>query len=172
MTDRADEGQGYVLFTLAEATYALPTSAIRQLDLVGAVTPVPNAPPYLAGIVSVRGEVLPAVDLRTRFGFPRGERTLRSRLLVVRAGERTVGFIVDTAREFAHIPPEAIHAPPDTIAGGTRRYLRGVAQLADRLVLVLEAAELFSADEDRALTAPADAGAQQENGPWHSGREK
>ncbi len=151
MIQGSAEANAFVLFTLAEATYALPTSAIQQLDMVGSVTPVPNSLPFLEGIVSVRGQVLPAVDLRTRFGFPRAQRTLRSRLLVVRVQERTVGFIVDSAREFAHIAPEAIHPPPDAIGGHTRRYLSGVAQLGDRLVLVLDAAELLSREDEAAL---------------------
>ncbi len=148
MSEPGAERDAYVLFTLAEATYALPTSAIQQLDMVGAVTPVPNALRYVDGIVSVRGQVLPAVDLRTRFGLPRAERTLRSRLLVVRIRERTVALIVDSAREFAPIPAESVLAPPEALAGRGRRYLRGVAQLGERLVLVLDAEQLLLENEE------------------------
>ncbi len=158
-TQLAQESHAYVLFTLADATYALPTTAIQQLDMVGSVTPVPNAASYLDGIVSVRGQVLPAVDLRARFGFARAQRTLRSRLLVVRVGERSVGFIVDSAREFAHITPEAVQPPPEVIAGVSSRYLRGVAQLGDRLVLVLDAAELLVDGDDPTPAAASAAGA-------------
>lgn len=156
MMQNGQERDGCVLFTLGDATYALPTGAIQQLDMVGVVTPVPNALPYVEGIVSVRGQVLPAVDLRARFGLPRAERTLRSRLLVLRSWERTVGLIVDSAREFAHIPAEAVLAPPEAIGGRSRRFLRGVAQLGERLVLVLDADQLLSDVED---STPAPAGA-------------
>ncbi len=156
MREQGQERDAYVLFTLAEATYALPTGAIQQLDMVGAVTPVPNALPYVDGIVSVRGQVLPAVDLRTRFGLPRAERTLRARLLVLRVRERAVGLIVDSAREFAHIPAESVLAPPEAMGGRSRRYLQGVAQLGERLVLVLDAEQLLLEDED---TVPADTSA-------------
>ncbi len=153
---REQERDAYVLFTLAEATYALPTGAVQQLDMVGGVTPVPNALPYVDGIASVRGQVLPAVDLRTRFGLPRAERTLRSRLLVLRVRERTVGLIVDSAREFAQIPAESVLAPPEAMGGRSRRYLRGVAQLGERLVLVLDAEQLLLEDEE---TVPANTSA-------------
>ena len=152
MSANGQERDAYVLFTLADATYALATGVIQQLDMVGAVTPVPNALPYVAGIVSVRGQVLPALDLRARLGLPRGERTLRSRLLVVRTGERTVALIVDSAREFAHIPADVLRAPPEAIGGRSRRYLRGVAPLGERLVLVLDAGALLTDGED---TLPA-----------------
>ncbi len=155
MSEQGQERDAYVLFTLADATYALPTGVIQQLDMVGAVTPVPNALPYVDGIVSVRGQVVPAVDLRTRFGLPRAERTLRSRLLVLRIRERTLALIVDAAREFARIAPESVLEPPEAMGGRSRRWLRGVAQLGERLVLVLDAERLIE-DED---TVPAHASA-------------
>ncbi len=148
MSEPGQERDAYVLFTLAEATYALPTGVIQQLDMVGAVTPVPNALRHVDGIVSVRGQVLPAVDLRTRFGLPRAERTLRSRLLVLRIRERTLGLIVDSAREFARIPAESVLAPPEAMAGRGRRYLQGVAPLGERLVLVLDAEQLLLENEE------------------------
>ncbi len=151
MIDHASADPSYVLFALGEATHALPTDAIQQLDMVGAVTPVPNALPYVAGVVSIRGQVVPAIDLRVRFGLPRTDLTPRSRLLVVRARGRTVAFIVDSAREFARIPSQAVQAPPEAMAGGSARYLRGVAQLGDRLVLVLAAEELLSEADDPRL---------------------
>lgn len=156
MTEIARDADAFVLFTLAESTYALPTDVIQQLDMVGSVTPVPNAAPHLAGIVSVRGQVLPAIDLRARFGFPGADPTVRSRLLVVRVGGRTVGFIVDSAREFARIPREAVHAPPEALTGSASRFLRGVAQLGDRIVLVLDAARLLSESDD-SIPAGSDA---------------
>ncbi len=158
MSTIAEESVAHVLFTLADTTYALPTAVIQQLDMVGTVTPVPNGRAYLAGIVSVRGQVLPAIDLRVRFGFPPGERTLRSRLLVARARGRLVGLIVDSAREFAHIPAAAVQPPPDLVGGGGR-VVKGVAQLQERLVLVLDVEELLS-DADAATRAdPAPASA-------------
>ncbi len=154
----AEESVAHVLFTLADTTYALPTAVIQQLDMVGAVTPVPNARPYLAGVVSVRGQVLPAIDLRVRFGVPPGEHTLRSRLLVARAHGRVVGLIVDSAREFAQIPAAAVQPPPDLVAGNAR-FVKGVAQLQERLVLVLDLDELLSDADAEALAAPAPASA-------------
>ena len=81
--------------------------------MVGQLTPVPNAPPFVDGVTSVRGRVIPAVSLRARFGFERVPHDLRTRLVVVRAGGRVVGLIVDNAREFAAIPATSIQPPPD-----------------------------------------------------------
>jgi purine-binding chemotaxis protein CheW len=140
----ASGGDSYVLFTLAGATYALPSDDIVQLDMVTAATPVPNAPAFVDGVVSVRGQVIPVVNLRARFGFPRLAADVRSRLIVVRGLGRTVGLLVDGAREFAGIAAGAVEPLPEGIAGTSGRYLRGVAQQGDRLLLVVNVAELIA----------------------------
>ena len=146
MATTASGTDSYVLFELAGATYALRSDDVVQLEMVGAPTPVPNAPAYVDGVVSVRGQVIPAVSLRARFGFARAAHDLRSRLVVVRSQGRTVGLIVDSAREFASIPPDAIRPLPEGVGGTTGRYLRGVAQRGDRLVLVVDVPELLALD--------------------------
>lgn len=152
----ADGGEPFILFELAGATYALRSRHIQQLEMIGTITPVPNAPAFVEGVVSIRGQVIPAMSLRTRFGFPKAPYDLRSRLLVVRADGRTVGLIVDSAREFASLSSDAIQPPPEAIAGLNGRYLEGTADLGERLVLVLNTTELLdaSATHDFAAVAP------------------
>ena len=146
MALHAGGSDSYVLFELAGATYAIRSDDIQQLEMVAAPTPVPNAPAWVDGVVSVRGQVIPAVSLRARFGFPRVESDARSRLLIVRTGGRTVGLIVDSAREFASIPPGDIKPLPEGIGGLSGRYLRGVAHKNDRLLLIIDVAELLAGD--------------------------
>ena len=155
MTTRAAGADSYVLFELAGATYALRSDDILQLEMVGDPTPVPNAPGYVAGVVSVRGQVIPAVSLRARFGFERAPHDLRSRLLVVRSSGRTVGLIVDSAREFATIPEEQIRPLPEGVAGLSGRYLRGVAQRGERLLLVIDVPELLVTGDSADAAEPA-----------------
>lgn len=148
-TAAADEP--FILFDLAGATYGVRSREVQQLEMIGAVTPVPNAPPFVDGVVSVRGQVIPVVNLRSRFGFPRQAFDLRARLLVMRRETRTVGFAVDSAREFASIPTAAIQPPPEGISGLNGRYLEGMAHLGERLVLILDMTDLFSPDGGEAL---------------------
>lgn len=143
----ASGADSYVLCELAGATYALRSDDIEQLEMVGQLTAVPNAPSFVDGVTSVRGRVIPAVSLRARFGFDRAPHDLRSRLIVVRSGGRSVGLIVDSAREFAGIPVEKIQPPPEGLADMSSRYLRGMAHLGDRLVLILDVAELLRTSE-------------------------
>jgi purine-binding chemotaxis protein CheW len=151
----------FILFDLAGATYAVRSREVEQLEMIGSVTPVPNAPAFVDGVVSVRGRVIPVVNLRARFGFERVAFDLRSRLLVMRRDGRTVGFAVDSAREFATLPAGAIQPPPEGIAELNGRYLEGVAHLGERLVLVLDTTDLFTPDPSGEATLPAAATAEE-----------
>jgi purine-binding chemotaxis protein CheW len=139
----ASGAESYILCGLAGTTYALRSDDIEQLEMVGHLTPVPNAPTFVDGVTSVRGRVIPAISLRARFGFERQAHDLRSRLIVVRSENRSVGLIVDSAREFAAIPESAIQPPPEGLVELSTRYLRGVAHIGERLVLILDVGELL-----------------------------
>jgi two-component system chemotaxis sensor kinase CheA len=127
-----------ILFELAGATYGIPGSQVQQIEMVEHITPIPNALPFVAGVVFVRGQLLPAIDLRTRFGFPSEPYSIRTRMIVVSVGDRTVGLIVDSAREFLNIPSDQIKAPPESISEVKGSYLFGIATINDRLVLMLD----------------------------------
>jgi purine-binding chemotaxis protein CheW len=128
----------YVLFELAGTTYGLRTRDVQHMEMLDHITPVPNASPAVEGIVFSRGQVIPAVNLRVRFGLPREAHTMRSRLIVVRIQQRLVGLIVDAAREFSAIPDDAIRPIQDAISGMEGNYLKGIATMGERLVLLLD----------------------------------
>jgi purine-binding chemotaxis protein CheW len=136
----------FILFSVAGTTYALRSRDVAHVEMVEQVTAVPNAPAFVDGVVFSRGAVVPALNLRARFGFDRAPYGVSSRLIVITHAGRTVGLIVDAAREFAAIDEAAIHPPAAALTGLSGRYLEGVANLGDRLVLVLnlEAVLAFS----------------------------
>jgi len=127
----------FILFELAGTTYGVRSRFVQQIEMIDDVAAVPNAHSAVEGVVLVRGQVIPALNLRARFGFDRVERNLRSRLVVINTGERVVGLIVDTAREFKKIPLESIEPPPDALTGLSGKYLEGIATIDKRMILVL-----------------------------------
>jgi purine-binding chemotaxis protein CheW len=146
----------YILFSVAGTTYALPSAEIGHVEILDEVTRVPNAAPFVDGVVFSRGQVIPAVNLRVRFGFDRIATDMRSRLLVVQARGRTIGLIVDACREFLTIPAGAIAPPGEALGGGTAHYLTGIATVGDRLIVIVDVEGLFNAI-DPALNEPAEA---------------
>ena len=137
----------YIVFTVADTAYALASQQVAHVEMVDHVTPVPNATAIVDGVVFSRGEVVPAINLRARFGFQRIPYDLRTRLLVVRHDGRTAGLVVDAAREFTVIPPAAIHPPGDGLKGMSGRYLSGIATIGDRMVLILDLAQVLNIGE-------------------------
>jgi purine-binding chemotaxis protein CheW len=146
----------YILFTIAGTSYAVRSDEVRHMDMVEEITPVPNAGPALEGVVFSRGQIVPVLSLRARFGFPKTRHDSATRLIVVQAGERWVGLVVDSAREFVRIPADAIQPPGHAVGGLSADYLEGVARLGDRLVLVLNVAGVLDVSS---LPAEADAAA-------------
>ena len=127
----------FILFELAGTTYGVRSHFVQQIDMIDDVASVPNAHAAVEGVVLVRGQVIPALNLRTRFGFERIDRDLRSRLVVINAGNRIVGLVVDTAREFLKIPTESIEPPPEALTGLSGHYLEGIATIGERMILIL-----------------------------------
>lgn len=128
----------FILFMLAGTTYGLRTRDVAHVEMVDQITGVPNAAPCVDGVVFSRGQIVPALNLRARFGFEKTPVDLQTRLLVVQADGRLVGLVVDSAREFLAIPGEAIQPPNQALAGAGGAYVEGIANLDDRLILVLD----------------------------------
>jgi purine-binding chemotaxis protein CheW len=127
----------FILFELAGTTYGVRSRFVQQIEMVDDVASVPNAHPAVEGVALVRGQVIPAMNLRTRFGFERIQRDLRSRLMVINTGSRVVGLVVDTAREFVKIPADSIEPPPEALTGLSGHYLEGIASIGERMILIL-----------------------------------
>jgi purine-binding chemotaxis protein CheW len=153
MSNTQKDAEPFVLFELAGTTYGVRSRFVQQMEMIEHVTPVPNALPAVEGVVLARGQVIPALNLRVRFGFERIPFDLRSRLVVVSQAERTLGLIVDTAREFLRIPATAIEPPPEAVTGLSGKYLEGIATINGRMILVLNLAEVIDIGEPRPAAA-------------------
>src|SRR3954468_9640795 len=107
----------YILFELAGSAYGVRSRDVLHIDLLEHITPVPNTSAAVQGVVFSRGQVIPALNLRKRFGFSPEASTARTRLIFVRVHQRTIALIVDAAREFRTIPPEVIRPIGETLHG-------------------------------------------------------
>ncbi len=145
------QSETYVLFELAKAIYAIPSANVQHIEMIEHVTLVPNAHRAIDGVVFSRGQVIPALNLRVRFGFPRAERDLRTRVIFAQVGERVVGLVVDSAREFKKISSTAIRPIEKALTGIAGNYLKGLTTLDDRLVLVLDLEAVLNLDKDESL---------------------
>ena len=138
----------YIFFELGKTNYGVHSRYVQQLEMVEEITPVPNAPDFVEGVVMSRGRVIPAINLRVRFGFEKIPHDTRTRLVVINVDERTIGVVVDTAREFVPVPTDALQPPPEKVAGLSGKYLESVAILENRLILILNVKEILNLSVD------------------------
>jgi purine-binding chemotaxis protein CheW len=166
LTQRKDILQ-VVSFRLHEESYAIEITRVKEIILVEGITRVPQMPEYIEGIINLRGNVIPVVDLRKRFGLPCRPLDEQTRIVVCRMGERVVGLIVDSVSQVMKIPRERIQEPPATIAGHAGDYLVGVARIGEGLVLLLDIETVLArtpvAEPATVEAVPAGAGAPQES---------
>jgi purine-binding chemotaxis protein CheW len=145
----------FLVFRLAGDEFGLPIDAVDEVMRVPAqVTRVPKTPEFLEGVVNLRGDVLPIVDQRRRFGMPKLEETNKRRLIVVRTGSHRAGLIVDSVSEVLSSSTDAIKTPP-SLTDETARLIRSVINLEsqDRIIVVLDPSELLTPSERGALDA-------------------
>jgi purine-binding chemotaxis protein CheW len=149
----------YIAFRVAEADYALPARQVLQLESFESATPVPGTLPHVAGIVQVRGRIVPVIDLRLLFGEAAVSAGLDTRVIVVELGERTVALRVDSSREVLKLAPEQVQAPPAVINERSRGFVSAVARVENRLLMILNLEQVLGDswhdDSDHILDAGA-----------------
>jgi len=128
----------HVVFKVGSAEYAMPAGQVLQMESYSGATTVPGAPPYVLGIVQVRGRVVPVINLRARFGLPDVAPTLDSRIVVGQDGERPVALLVDSAREVVNLAEDQLEAPPAILVEESQGYVKSVARLGARLLMVID----------------------------------
>lgn len=145
----------HVLFRVGAAEYAMPAADVLQMESYAGATPVPGAPPFVAGVVQVRGQVLPVLDLRVRFGLPPSEPSLDRRIVVGRHRDRPVALLVDSAREVVMLEEERLRPPPSMVSAEAAGLVKAVAQLGERLLLLLDFRKVIGEEILDAAEQPA-----------------
>jgi len=124
-------------FRLGAEEYAVLVEDVKEVLKNRDLTSVPNAPDYVLGVTSLRGPILPVIDLCTRLGFPAGLRDEKSRILVLSLNDEDTGIVVDRVTGVVRIHPDAIRPVPDTIERGAE-FLKGIARKNDKLYILLD----------------------------------
>ncbi len=144
-----------VVCELGDERYGLDIAKVFEIIRHQPITAVPGSPFFVKGVINLRGRIIPVVDLRERFGMPGAEPTKETRIVVAESSGVRVGLIVDSVSEVLLVPAEAVEATPEVAAGSDTEYLKGIAKLGDRLVLLLELNGLFGVEEQSALAGAA-----------------
>jgi purine-binding chemotaxis protein CheW len=136
----------HVVFRVGDADYIVAAADVLQMESFTGATRVPGTLEYVSGVVQVRGRVVPVVDLRPRFGLERVAPTIDTRVIVVQMMERTVGLVVDSAREVVKLGPEQLQPPPRVVASHAEGFVKAVAHLGERLLMLIDFMKVIGED--------------------------
>jgi purine-binding chemotaxis protein CheW len=123
-------------FILGGEEYVLPVDEVREVLKSRALTIVPNSPPHVLGVTSIRGTVLPVIDLGRRLGLPPAEQDEKARIIIISPDDEDAGIVVDRVTGVVRISPDAIRPAPETVEQGAE-FLKGIARKDDRLYILL-----------------------------------
>ena len=149
---QADERAGkYLIFTLGREEFGIRVLNVREIMGIQDITAVPHTPPYLRGVINLRGKVIPVVDLRTKFGLPGSEHTQRTCIIVVQIGGEVhsmqMGIIVDSVAEVVNLMAADIEDTPDFGQGAATPFLLGLAKVKDKVKILLNIDEVMATQE-------------------------
>lgn len=145
------EAKKYLTFLIEKQFFAFPIKDVISIIEVQPVTPMPEFPMYVKGIINLRGGIIPVIDVRLRFHKEEAEYTERTCFIVVNINGTDIGFIVDTVDEVIGIEDENISPAPTMTTDGATRYLTGVGKIEGKIVLLLDANKMLNEDEVKSL---------------------
>jgi len=151
----------YLTFKLDEEIFALDIAKVREVLDFTAITKVPRTPEFMRGVINLRGNVVPVVDMRLKFGMTRTEKTVNTCIIIVEIsldGDKTIlGALADSVQEVIDLEPDKIEPPPRI---GTRlrtEFIKGMGKRDEQFIIILDIDKVFSVDE---LSIVQDAGQQ------------
>lgn len=147
----ADEMKGkYLTFWTFEQLFGVPISLVVQIVGMQEITPMPEFPAYAKGVINLRGQSIPVIDIRLRLSQPEAEYSERTCIIVASIHDSAVGFIVDEVDEVTNIEDDLI-APPPKMASSKNSYVTGIAKLPKKVAVLIDAQRLLGSNELEAL---------------------
>lgn len=133
-------------FELAARRLALPVEHLDTIVRAAAITPLPHAPPFVEGVINLRGRVIPVIDLRRRFGLPTVPLSLDQVFVVARSARRSLALRVDSVRDLVTVQPDAIEQAERVVPGA--KYAAGIARLPDGVIVIQDLEALLSSEDE------------------------
>lgn len=154
MAATADSGQ-FLTFTLKNEEYGIEILKVQEIKGFSKITPIPNAPVFVRGVMNLRGTVVPIIDLRARFSMNEKDYDQFTVIIVVNVGSRVVGLVVDTVSDVLNIPTDSIADPPELASSGDSSCITGMGKLGERIIMLLDIGRLVGADSLSAVDTAA-----------------
>lgn len=139
-----------VIFKLGNEEYGIDISKVNEISQFKESNKIPNSPDFISGIINLRGDIIPMIDLKIKFNICTGSKTDR-RVIVTNIKEKKVGFVVDEASEVLSIMENDIDPPPELISREERQYITGIGKLKDRIIIILDLEKILTNEQKKHL---------------------
>ena len=147
----ANEILQLVTFNLDNEEYAVAILKVQEIIRMKEITRVPNSPAEVEGVINLRGKVIPVVDLRKKFGLAGKENDEQSRIMIMDIQGITMGLVVDSVSEVLRIPSNTVEPTPPMASNISAEFIKGIAKLEDRLIILLDMDRLLGRAEETAM---------------------
>ncbi|RQD67777.1 MAG: chemotaxis protein CheW [Tindallia sp. MSAO_Bac2] len=128
----------FVIFRLDQESYGVPINYVEIIEKVTAITRVPNSSDYVLGVINLRGEIVPVIDLRKRFNLPDSSITDESRIIILTVDYMTVGILTDSSSEVLNIPKSQIENTGTVLSIVDEASIEGIGKVDDRMIILLD----------------------------------
>ena len=147
---RADveDSTNLITFRLGSGEYAIDIMQAKEIIKMEKITLIPKAPDFVEGVINLRGNIIPIIDLKKRFHLEETEGDKNTGIIIVKIEDVDMGIIIDSISKVVSISNSDIQPPPPMLSGIGQKYIKGVGKLEDKLLVVLDLEKLFTTDED------------------------
>lgn len=150
--DTSEMNGKYLTFWSEHQLFGISIADVVQIVGIQTITEIPEFPLYAKGIINLRGNIIPVIDIRLRLGKPETEYNDRTCIIVININDRYFGFVVDEVDEVTTIDEHQVTPPPKMSSDPTTQYVSGIGQLGDKIVLLVNTSKILGEDDFNALT--------------------
>jgi purine-binding chemotaxis protein CheW len=136
--------QKYVVFKLDNEEYGIDILRVKEIKEMMNITRIPKASHFVRGVINLRGEVIPIVDLRKKFNLPSGKDTESTRIVIVTIDDITVGLVIDSSSEVLEMSRDLIEEAPSSVGNIDQGSISGIGKVNNRLIILLDVAKILS----------------------------
>ena len=143
-----EDSTNLVTFRLGSGEYAIDIMQAKEIIKMEKITLIPNAPDFVEGVINLRGNIIPIIDLKKRFNLEETEGDKNTGIIIVKIEDVDMGIIIDSISKVVSISNSDIQPPPPMLSGIGQKYIKGVGKLEDKLLVVLDLEKLFTTEEE------------------------
>ncbi len=137
----------FIGFNIGEENFGVDIQTVKEVIRHKEITRLPKAPSFVKGVINLRGDIIPILDLRDRFGLEHREYNEMTRVIVVEVDDKSIGMVVDSVSHVQRIGEAEIEPPPPIVGGISAEYLRGVGKVGEKLIVLLNIDRILTVEE-------------------------